>query len=447
MINLIRRLFSEIRALTASAKRKIGSLNVALILTLVLGLVIGVGSYFAVDITSRIVIEGVYMQESEKRERADEYAAQLQRYVDRYGVTARNSAPAFTYFMQENEYVRLIVSTGDDAAEFDGGSGDGGAYLYNVNMADGETLDVIISDTSEDFYYRMFEIIKLVAGVVALFAVMIVYVQRLTARISKLSREVGMVSGGDTARHVNMPGHDEITELSQSVEQMRVSILTKIENEKAALDANSELIKAMSHDIRTPLTVLLGYIDMMKERAEGDPAMMEYVTSSEKTAMRLKRLSDDMFGYFLLFGNGQDNVKLDAYNLGFLAEQMLSEFVFLLHERDYRVTLDIADEARGAEIKTDPDMLMRIIENLLSNMFKYADRDGEITVRVSCDGEIGKLIFTNRVYRGENKVETNGIGLKSCRKIADTLGMGFEVLECGDVYTTEITAPVVKPAV
>ena len=88
-----------------------------------------------------------------------------------------------------------------------------------------------------------------------------------TAR-EDMERGVGYVADGDTGHHVNMEGYDEITALSRSVEQMRVSILAKIESERKAIEANSELITSMSHDIRTPLTVLLGYIDMMKERSE-----------------------------------------------------------------------------------------------------------------------------------------------------------------------------------
>ena len=195
----------------------------------------------------------------------------------------------------------------------------------------------------------------------------------------------------------------------------------------------------MSHDIRTPLTVLLGYIDMMKERAAEDPTMMEYVVASEKTAMRLKRLSDDLFSYFLLFGKSSNDVNISNYNFGFLVDQMLAEFVFTLSEREYVVNVEISPRANEVDIKTDPDMMMRIIENILSNMFKYADKESEIRIVVDADDKFGRIVFKNTVYHGENKVETNGIGLKSCRKIAETLGIGFEFGETDGIYTSTIT--------
>lgn len=437
---MIKKLIHELFELLETARKKIGSLNVALLLTLTLGIAVAVATLFSIDIVSRAVIENVYMSETEKKERADEYAADLQQYITAGGYTS-NDTGAFTLWMEENKYVYLMVYNGDELLF--GSPGDENydeeKQLYLIKMSDGHKLGVALKDASETFYYEMFNIIKLVAAAVALFAVMIVYVQRLTARISRLAGEVGAVSGGDTERHIEISGHDEIAELSHSVEQMRVSILTKIESERAALEANSELITSMSHDIRTPLTVLLGYIDMMRERAADDPVMMEYVASSEKTAMRLKRLSDDLFSYFLLFGKSTKDVNMSNYNFGFLMDQMLAEFIFMLSERDYVVNVDMSERAGEVEINTDPDMLMRIIENILSNMFKYADAASPIGIKIDADGEFGTITFTNTVYRGENKAETNGIGLKSCRKIAETLGIGFEYGEADGIYTTVIS--------
>ena len=81
-------------------------------------------------------------------------------------------------------------------------------------------------------------------------------------------------------------------------------MLENLEKEHAALEANKELITAMSHDIRTPLTVLLGYIDIMKLNAPEGDDMRQYIEASERTALRLKKMSDDMFGYFLVYGGG-----------------------------------------------------------------------------------------------------------------------------------------------
>ncbi|MBR7117413.1 MAG: HAMP domain-containing histidine kinase [Clostridia bacterium] len=444
---MIKELIDKIKKYVELIRREFGSLNVALIASLMIGLAFSVVAYFSVNIVSTAVIENVYLAEDAKAERAREYAAELQEYIDENGITAEKSDDSFAQWIEDNKYVFLMVNHIEDVPEgslLEYGSLEAYAEAHKMHVIttyDGVKLLVSVGDFTETFYYELFNIIEFALAVVILFAIMLAYVQKVTGRIKTLAEEVSLVSGGDTARVVNIKGYDEITDLSKSVEQMRVSILAKIESEKAALDANSELIKSMSHDIRTPLTVLLGYIDMMKERAEEDPTMKEYVLASEKTAMRLKRLSDDLFSYFLLFGQGTE-VNLDNYNFGFLIDQMLAEYMLLSSERGYNVEMRMTEEAGNVEISTDPDLLMRVIENLFSNMFKYADADKPITVDVTVDGEICKVIFTNTIDRSGNKVETNGIGLKSCRKIADTLGFGLEfgaTEDDADIYVTTLS--------
>ena len=421
---------------------EIGSLNVSLVLFLILGLLLATATYFTVDIVSTTVIKDVYLSEEAKDERARLYAADLRAYVNEHGITADN-IEAFEGWADDEDYVYLMIYNGDELLfdSSEGMSDEDFAEAHNMRViktADDKNLFVAIGDYTERFYYELFGIIKIVAAVVVLFAIMIVHIQKVTGRVRRLAREVGYVADGDTGHHVNMEGYDEITALSRSVEQMRVSILAKIESERKAIEANSELITSMSHDIRTPLTVLLGYIDMMKEQAEENPTMKEYVLASEKTALRLKRLSDDLFNYFLLFGKSSENINISEYNFGVLVEQMLSEYVFLLHERGYNVDFSIDRGAGKVDISTDPDFLMRIFENLFSNMFKYASRDDVITIRAFVGDNLAEITFENTIDKSGEKVETNGIGLKSCRKIADTLGVEMSIENDGDVYKTRL---------
>ena len=422
---------------------EIGSLNVSLVLFLILGLLLATATYFTVDLVSAAVIEDVYLSEESKEERIKLYAADLQSYVYENEITADN-IEAFENWADDEDYVYLMVYNGDELL-FDSSDGERNPEDFAeahgmsiIKTIDEKNLFVIIGDYTERFYYELFSIIKIVASVVVLFAIMIVHIQKVTGRVRRLAKEVGYVADGDTGHHVNMEGYDEITALSRSVEQMRVSILAKIESERKAIEANSELITSMSHDIRTPLTVLLGYIDMMKERSEDDPVMMEYVLASEKTALRLKRLSDDLFNYFLLFGKSSENINVSEYNFGVLVEQMLSEYVFLLHERGYSVDFSIDRGAGKVDISTDPDFLMRIFENLFSNMFKYASREDVIIIRAFVEGELAEITFSNKIDKSGEKVETNGIGLKSCRKIADTLGVEMTVESDDDAYETRL---------
>ena len=158
---------------------------------------------------------------------------------------------------------------------------------HPVVASDGVLLASMV-DYTEYLYYDVFNIVSILLGFLGFWLVMWFYFFELTRRITRLGREVTAVADGDMTRSITAEGEDEITRLCTDVEYMRSSMLENIEKERAALEANRELITAMSHDIRTPLTVLLGYIDIMKDKVEGDSQMTEYVEASEKTALRLK---------------------------------------------------------------------------------------------------------------------------------------------------------------
>ena len=145
---------------------------------------------------------------------------------------------------------------------------------YPVVMSDGVLLASMV-DYTEYLYYDIFNVLSVFLAFLGFLLVMWFYFFEITKRITRLAREVTAVADGDITRTITADGEDEITGLCTDVEYMRSSMLENIEKERAALDANRDLITAMSHDIRTPLTVLLGYLDIMKLNApDGD--MQQY---------------------------------------------------------------------------------------------------------------------------------------------------------------------------
>ena len=204
---------------------------------------------------------------------------------------------------------------------------------------------------------------------------------------------------------------------------MRSSMVESLENEKAAINANAELITSMSHDIRTPLTVLLGYIDIMKQSTK-DEMMSEYLKSSENTALRLKELSDDMFRYFLAFG-GKIQVDITDYDAKTLFNQLFAEHVLLLEEKGYIV--NITDKSIESEMRvmTDAPKTMRVIDNLFSNILKYADIERTIYIKAFSDGKKLIIHVRNYVLKNAGEAESNGIGLKTCKKICEAMGVDF----------------------
>ena len=160
--------------------------------------------------------------------------------------------------------------------------------------------------------------------------------------------------------------------------------------------------------------------------------------------MRLKKLSDDMFQYFLVFSSKELEVHMEDYHAQTLIEQMLAEHMLLLSENGHTIdyTLSLDDTT---ELATDVQKLMRIIDNIFSNLTKYADPENAIVIRAEQDNENIYLHFNNKKRHDTANVESNRIGLKTCVRIAEAIHSRFETKAEEDEFTVTLTLPCKKP--
>ena len=308
-----------------------------------------------------------------------------------------------------------------------------------ITLSDANVL-VSMADYTEYFYYDIFNITSVILAMSVLILVVMLHFRRVTVRILKLAEDVNAVAEGDMDRHIHQDGRDELGKLCSNVEMMRSNIVTNLAKERAALDSNAELITSMSHDLRTPLTVLLGYIDVMKSHST-DGVMKEYLDASESTAMRLKKLSDDLFNYFLVFGGDISSIKLESYDCPMLLEQLLSEHVLLLREMGYTVNFSLDEGAAdlvGYTVNTDAPQLMRVIDNLFSNIGKYADKTAPVSILIEIKGGKCQLLFTNKVKSDLENAKSNGIGIKTCEKLCSAIRADFSVERERDTFVARL---------
>ena len=307
--------------------------------------------------------------------------------------------------------------------------------LVTIDMKDGPAL-ASIADFSEYFYTGISKIISLGNAMLALALLKIIYFFSVVNRMMRLATDVNAVADGDMERKIHDDGNDEIAKLSHDIENMRNTLVQTLESEREARMANSELVTSMSHDIRTPLTVLIGYLDIMKMYSK-DEIMNEYIKNSEKTAMRLKKLSDDMFKYLLVFGDSAKPCELEEYDGETLLEQLLTEHVLLLKENGYDVRFIVPDKI-DATVLTDAPELMRVIDNIFSNIRKYADKRSPVCVTVSLNDGRVLMEFSNYISKDTAAVESTGIGLKTCAKISELISCDFSYIKDADRFSAYI---------
>ena len=451
----------------------------------VIGLLLAVAGFFGVRLGFYRYIGRTYLSEENKEARELSYVADLQSYILENGIESTDPK-LFSEWVQMQKYVYLMIykddelffssdmeiedkeekpskpSDGTDEGEGENGEAEAPSTpgsgitvdmptyeelkeyaakndLHPINVGDG-VLFASIADFTEYFYYDVSNILSLIAAVIGFAVVFIIFFSKILSRVTRLAADVNRVAEGDMTYSIRSQGNDEISRLSSQVENMRSSILENLEREREVRAANEELITSMSHDIRTPLTVLLGYIDVMKMHPH-DEAMGEYIKATEATAMRLKKLSDDMFGYFLVFGDKAIEANIQDYDGRTLLSQMLDEHILLLHENGYSVSYEEGPGLDGVSIMTDAPKAMRLIDNIFSNLHKYSDSERPITVSVGTEGGRISLTVENGIASGSRTAESNGIGLKTCVKLAELLDIGFSYEKSADSFKCVIAFP------
>ena len=317
--------------------------------------------------------------------------------------------------------------------------------LHEIELADG-TVFVSITEFTQTIYVNLSRILSVLAGCLVLSIILVNYFRIIIRRIKKLENDVNIVSHDDMNHVIVGKGKDEIANLSRNVEIMRNTMLENIKNEQEAREANTELITSISHDIRTPLTVLMGYVEMMKSRSESDEVMARYVQATESTAQRLKQLSDDMFRYSLAFGDTEKGIMLEEYDTITLLEQLFAEHILLLREQGMEISTEQDRPIKeGSTVLTDAQNLMRIVDNVFSNLRKYADRSEPVLIRTEIVDDIILIEVKNKIRTEKSEAESNGIGLKTCVRLGSLISEGFEYEKGVEYFTARIKLKIKEP--
>ena len=301
-------------------------------------------------------------------------------------------------------------------------------------------FQVAVCDISEGGLYFTAQMVVLGLAFAVFITIMLLFTHSVTRKISRLSAEVNAVSSGVLLEPISATGSDELARLAQDVNHMRDAIAERARGEQTAWQANSDLITALSHDIRNPLTSLIGYLELLEMEQDRLPEeLRQYVRSGLDKAYRLKDLTGEMFRYFLVFGRQEQDLQMETYDAQILLEQLLGEYTAELRGHGFRVnTVTLQTPCR---VRTDVHMLKRVVDNLMSNLQKYADPNEWLTILAGVEDGALHVCFANRTKQLSGQVESNRIGLRTCGAIMDLLGGEFCTYKEADGFTAELILP------
>ena len=309
---------------------------------------------------------------------------------------------------------------------------------YPVNFRDG-VCTVAVCDNTRGMVTATVNLSALSLAALVFLATVLLYDQHITRTIQTLSRQVRQVSRGDLDMQIQPQTRDEIGQLALDVDAMRLSIIDKLQREEEAWKAYSQLITAISHDVRTPLTALMGYLEILSDESLSPAERSAYLDICKNNAQRLKSLTDELFGFFLVFGKPKPDQAPEDFNAATLLEQILLEHEMDLNQHGFQVQTNPA-EIHGT-LRVDLNHFRRIFDNLFSNVRKYADPAFPVTISQSVDRDELLITISNHINQNQNRVESNRIGLQTCNKLASAMGGEFNQSRTKETFTVEVLLP------
>lgn len=274
---------------------------------------------------------------------------------------------------------------------------------------------------------------KMVYVIFSFMAVIIIFLTAKVALLKKSAREITSAFSNrlqtDTNTLIGISSHDkDMRELADNINKQ----LHILRNEKLHYhQGNMELKNAVtniSHDLRTPLTAICGYLDMMK-RMEKPEKLGRYLAIIRNRTEMMKQLTEELFRYSVIISD-DSAIQTEDVNVNQILEDSIMGYYGAFSEKG--IVPDVRMTEKKIIRKLNKANVSRIFSNLLSNALKYSDGDLEITL-----SDTGEIIFANtakelsslqaeqlfdRFYTVEAARNSTGLGLSIARTLAERMG-------------------------
>ena len=247
----------------------------------------------------------------------------------------------------------------------------------------------------------------------------------------------------------------DFKEHGENLNHIGVGIQHAVEERIKSERFRTELITNVSHDIKTPLTSIINYVDLLEKEDLQNPHAEEYLEVLHRQSARLKKLIEDLMEASKA-STGALSVNFEDCEVGVMLTQAAGEFEEKLKSRE--LTLLISKPEEDLVIRADGRHLWRIFDNLLNNIYKYAQPGTRVYLNLEKKERQLKIIFRNtskcalnisgeelkeRFVRGDSSrnTEGSGLGLSIATSLTELMGGRFELVIDGDLFKVILTFP------
>lgn len=282
-------------------------------------------------------------------------------------------------------------------------------------------------------------LVYVLIGILAFSITFLLLQEKSAAYIGRISDAVERISEGDLNTQVEVVGDDEFSSMASNLNKMVEDIRRLMDKERESERTKNELITNVAHDLRTPLTSIIGYLELLSGQVVLPPDMQKkYIDIAYSKAKRLEKLIEDLFGFTKMnYGKLAMHVsKVDIVKLlGQLLEESYPNFA------NKGLSYELQSNVPAKIITADGNLLARLFDNLINNAIKYGAEGKRVTVKVTAEADTVQVSVANygyvipaeelplifdKFYRVEQSRSTHtggtGLGLAIVKNIVDMHG-------------------------
>ncbi|MGE6362758.1 sensor histidine kinase [Bacillus paramycoides] len=262
-----------------------------------------------------------------------------------------------------------------------------------------------------------------------------IFSRKIIIRIEHINKSVEAIKEGNLDIHIPVAVNDEVGNLANNINSMVKSLKKSIERERRAEVMKNEMISNISHDLRTPITSLKGYIELIKSNIQEDVVCHTYVDVVQRKCNELEKQVNDLLEYCNIEFK---EVKLtkDVIEVKELVQQVMIDFVPQLE--DIGMRFHIESVKQKIYIEVDVSLIIRLLQNIISNSIFYGQTEKKMIIKILKDNSnvvikiinYGKQIepedlpyIFERLYRAEKSRNAHtggkGMGLAIAKSIAE----------------------------
>lgn len=280
----------------------------------------------------------------------------------------------------------------------------------------------------------------------------------------KIVKGIRTIKEGDFSYQISTKKmHGDNLVLAEAVNEIGSGLKTAVENSMKDEKLKADLITNVSHDIKTPLTSIINYVDLIKREEIGNEKIKGYIQILDSKSQRLKQLTDDLVEASKI-SSGNIVLEMEKINVVELIQQTLGEFQTKMDEKNLFVIADLPSEA--VYINADSRRMWRVIENLFNNIYKYAlentrvyldmktviNQSNHSMIQLSIKNisahqlNIDAEQLTERFIRGDvsRTTEGSGLGLSIAKNLTLAQGGDFKIYLDGDLFKVILEYPMYK---